>query len=100
MNMNCNEFPINCKKRVTYLQIFDEKAEAAQRESRLQHKLNRQRTRIEELSTEKTELLERIKRLERTRLTGQSTVAEEMANQTLKIDELSNNVIIILLAMF
>ncbi|KAL5111460.1 Centromere protein J [Taenia crassiceps] len=65
-------------------QICEEKAEAAQREIRLQHQLGRQRMRIEELVAEKAELMERIKRLERARLMLRSSVAEERVNQALK----------------
>ncbi|VDO05736.1 unnamed protein product [Rodentolepis nana] len=64
-------------------QLSDEKAEAAQRETRLQHQLSRQRLRIEELTTEKNELLERIKRLEESRLAMQNAIAEERANRSL-----------------
>nr|CDS33982.1 centromere protein j [Hymenolepis microstoma] len=64
-------------------QLSDEKVEAAQRETRLQHQLGRQRLRIEELITEKNELLERIKRLEESRLAMQNTIAEERANHSL-----------------
>ncbi|KAM7540297.1 hypothetical protein Aperf_G00000023868 [Anoplocephala perfoliata] len=64
-------------------QISDEKAEAAQRETRLQQQLNRQRLRIDELTNEKTELLERIKRLEQARLAMQNVIAEERSNRSL-----------------
>ncbi|CDS40421.1 centromere protein j [Echinococcus multilocularis] len=75
-------------------QICEEKAEAAQREIRLQHQLGRQKIRIEELTAEKTELVERIKRLEQARLMLRSTVVEERANQALKtLNQFHKNVI-------
>uniref|UniRef100_A0A0X3P2I6 Centromere protein J C-terminal domain-containing protein n=2 Tax=Schistocephalus solidus TaxID=70667 RepID=A0A0X3P2I6_SCHSO len=64
-------------------QISDLQAEAALRETRLQGQLTRQRRRIEEMANEKTELLERIKRLEQTRLTLQTSLAEERAQRQL-----------------
>ncbi|VDL61057.1 unnamed protein product [Hymenolepis diminuta] len=64
-------------------QLSEEKIEAAQRETRLQNQLGRQRLRIEELTTEKNELLERIKRLEESRLAMQNTIAEERASRSL-----------------
>lgn len=64
-------------------QLSDEKIEAAQRETRLQNQLGRQRLRIEELTTEKNELLERIKRLEESRLAMQNAIAEERASRSL-----------------
>ncbi|KAH9287146.1 Centromere protein J [Echinococcus granulosus] len=75
-------------------QICEEKAEAAQREIRLQHQLGWQKIRIEELTAEKTELVERIKRLEQARLMLRSTVVEERANQALKtLNQFHKNVI-------
>ena len=76
-----------------YLQICDEKAEAAQRETRLQHELRRQRSRIEELTTEKTELLERIKRLEQARREPHSNATEERPDRSRKTEELHKNVV-------
>nr|VZH90256.1 unnamed protein product [Spirometra erinaceieuropaei] len=64
-------------------QISELQAEAALRETRLQSQLTRQRTRIEEMANEKTELLERIKRLEQTRLTLQTSLSEERAQRHL-----------------
>ncbi len=74
-----------CTRMPFPLKISDEKAEAAQRETRLQQQVSRQRTRIEELNAEKTELLERIKRLEQARFTLQNTLAEERASRALKV---------------
>ncbi|KAL5966649.1 Centromere protein J [Taenia solium] len=65
-------------------QICEGKAEAAQREVRLQHQLGRQRMRIEELMAEKAELVECIKRLERARLVLRTAVVEGRANQALR----------------
>ncbi|VDM16645.1 unnamed protein product [Hydatigera taeniaeformis] len=65
-------------------QICEEKAESAQRELRLQHQLSRQRMRIKELTADKAELMERIKRLEQAQLILRSSIFGERANQALK----------------
>uniref|UniRef100_A0A5K3FNR5 Tcp10_C domain-containing protein n=1 Tax=Mesocestoides corti TaxID=53468 RepID=A0A5K3FNR5_MESCO len=66
-------------------QIFDEKTEASQREIRLQQQNSRQRARIDELTAERTELLERIKRLEQARFSRQNSSPLEGANRGLKV---------------
>ncbi|VDK39011.1 unnamed protein product [Taenia asiatica] len=77
-------------------QICEEKAEAAQREVRLQHQLSRQRVRIEELMAEKAELVECIKRLERARLMLRTAVVEGRANQASRTpNQFHKNVILL-----